>query len=216
MTVAETAIVGLVGEIAGIRGSDRLFNPYAPLDDPLAGIRRDNLVRYLCDVHRFEPRVLLVAEAPGYRGCALSGIPITSERIILNGVKKWGLFGDGYGITSGNPRGVTEMTATILWNALVEHLDTPPVLWNSVPLHPHRPGNRQSNRTPTVGEQRMGVPYIKSILAIFDIQTILAVGRTAQRMLGEAGYAYVAVRHPSQGGKAAFIEGLRRVSADRA
>jgi hypothetical protein len=213
MTAPDPAVTALVEELAALPGSDRLFNPYAPLDDPAATIRRENLTRYLSDVRRFEPRVLLLAEAPGYRGCALSGIPITSERIMLNGVEKWGLFGNGYRPTSDNPSGVAEMTATILWNALAEHVDRPPVVWNTLPLHPHKPGDRQSNRTPRVAEQRMGVPYINTVLALFDIETILGVGRTAQRALGELGHKYVPLRHPAQGGKAEFIRGLRQAVA---
>ncbi len=199
----------LVSELAERPGSDRLFNPYAPPDDPKATIRRENLIRYLLDMHSLAPRVLLVAEAPGYRGCALTGIPITSERIMLRGIEKWGLFGDGYRQTSDHPQGVAEMTATIVWNALIEYADQPPLIWNTVPWHPHKPGNRQSNRTPGVAEQREGVVFVKAVLALFEIEKILAVGRTAQRRLAEQGYECLPLRHPSQGGKAEFIRGLR-------
>jgi uracil-DNA glycosylase len=202
-------ISALVEELAGLPGSDRLFNPYAPMDDPAAAIRRENLIRYLADMRRREARALLVAEAPGYRGCALTGIPITSERILLNGIARWGLFGEGYRQTSDHPQGVAEMSATILWNALADYADQPPVLWNTVPLHPHKPGNRQSNRTPTRVEQRVGAPYIDRVMALFDFELILGVGRTAQRVLTESGHEHFPLRHPSQGGKADFISGLR-------
>ncbi len=200
----------LVRRLAALPGSDRLFNPYAPLGEPAAAIRRANLARYLTDMERFEPRVLLVAEAPGYRGCALTGIPVTSERIMLAGVEKWGLFGAGYHPTSGRPRGVAEMTATILWTALVEHLAQPPVIWNAVPLHPHQPGQRQTNRTPTLTELRMGQPFLEAVQALYPVERVLAVGRKAERVLSELGIVHVALRHPSQGGKAEFVKGLRR------
>lgn len=202
-------ISALAEELAALPGSDRLFNPYAPLDDPAAAIRRVNLTRYLTDIRQREARVLLVAEAPGYRGCALTGIPVTSERILLKGIPKWDLFGEGYRQTSDHPQGIAEMSATILWNALIEYADQPPVLWNTVPLHPHKPDNRQSNRTPTRSEQRAGAPYIDRVMALFDFELILGVGRTAQRVLTESGYEHFALRHPSQGGKADFITGLR-------
>lgn len=199
----------LVEELAALPGSDRLFNPYALSDDPAAAVRQENLIRYLSDMRKRKARVLLVAEAPGYRGCALTGIPVTSERILSGGIAKWDLLGEGYRQTSDHPQGVAEMSATILWNALIEYADQPPVLWNTIPLHPHKPGNRQSNRTPTRAEQRMGAPYINRVMGLFDFELILGVGRTAQRMLTELGHVHFPLRHPSQGGKADFIAGLR-------
>ena len=206
----DSKITQLVDDLAALPGSDRLFNPYISIDDPGAKTRRENLIRYLRDMRRFDPHVILVFEAPGYRGCALSGIPVMSERIMIKGIDKWGLFGAGYRPTSDHPQGVAEMTATILWNALVEHVEHPPLIWNTVPLHPHKPGNSQSNRTPTVGEMRMGQPFIEAVLSLYSIDTILAVGRKAQRALGELGYDFSPLRHPSQGGKADFIDGLMR------
>ena len=43
-----------------------------------ARLRRERLERYLDE--RADAPVLLVAEAPGYRGTRVSGIPLTSER----------------------------------------------------------------------------------------------------------------------------------------
>jgi len=214
--LTKETISQLVDRLARLPASDRLFNPYAPADDPGATIRRANLIRYLTDMSRLKPDVLLLAEAPGYRGCALSGIPITSERIMLRGIEKWGLFGDGYCPTSGHPQGVAEMTASILWSALIEYADKPPVLWNTVPLHPHQPGDLLSNRTPSAEEQRMGTTFIADILALYEIDRVLAVGRTAQCALDRLGYAYIPLRHPAQGGKAKFVEGLQTALASPA
>jgi uracil-DNA glycosylase len=203
-TVLDTLLV----DLAALPGSERLFNPYGPQDRPGAATRRANLTRYLSDMQRRSPRVLMLFEAPGYRGCALSGLPVTSERIMLEGIEKWGLFGEGYRKTSDNPQGVAEMTATILWRALVEHAGQPPLIWNTVPLHPHKPGERQSNRTPTVAEQRMGGEFVGRVLEVFAVELVLGVGRKAQRTLGELAVDHLPLRHPSQGGKAAFVEGL--------
>ncbi len=199
----------LIDDLARLPASERLFNPYAPDGGENAAIRRSNLRRYLVDMQRRSPHALLLAEAPGYRGCALTGIPVTSERIMLASVDRWGLFGEGYRATSGQPRGVAEMTATILWETLAEYAAVPPVIWNTLPLHPHRPGDSQSNRTPTVAEQRMGIPFVEAVLGLFDIRLVLAVGRKAQRTLAEMGVEALPLRHPSQGGKAEFVAGIR-------
>ncbi len=198
----------MIGRLAALPGSDRLFNPYADGDSGGA-IRRANLSRYLADMLWRRPRILMLFEAPGYRGCALSGIPVTSERIMLRGMATWGLFGVGYHASSGQPEGVAEMTATILWDALQQYADRPPLIWNAVPLHPHRPGQRQSNRAPTAAERHMGLPYLEEILRLFDLEIVLAVGRTAQKSLAKLGQAASPIRHPAQGGKADFTRGLR-------
>lgn len=197
----------LIDKMAALPGSERLFNPYAD-GFPGAQARRDNLVRYLADMQARRPKVMMLFEAPGYRGCALTGIPVTSERIMLGGIAQWKLFGEGYQASSGDPNGVSEMTATILWSALAELVDEPPLIWNTVPLHPHRPDERQSNRAPTAREIDMGMALIEAVLARFAPDTLLAVGRVAQHALEMLGREAVALRHPSQGGKTEFVRGL--------
>lgn len=207
--MTDPSIAALVELIAALPGSERLFNPYAPIGEAAADIRRANLTRYLADMLARRPRVLMLFEAPGYRGCALSGVPVTSERIMLAGIPKWGLFSEGYVPTSGQPDGVAEMTASILWNALVEYAPEPPLIWNAAPLHPHRPGQPHSNRAPAVAEREMGLDFIQSVLGLFgEFQTVLGVGRTAQAALARLGRPAIPLRHPSQGGKAEFIAGL--------
>jgi hypothetical protein len=130
---------------------------------------------------------------------------------MLRGIEKWGLFGEGYGQTSDQTGGVAEMTATILWETLQAYADQPPLIWNTVPLHPHKLGQPMSNRTPTIHEQRAGAVMIDAMLDVFRPQRILAVGRIAQAMLAERGCEAIPIRHPSQGGKPDFVRGIRDV-----
>src|SRR5713226_5254402 len=91
-----------------------------------AARRLDRLERYLAD--REDAPLLLVGEAPGYRGARVSGIPFTSERQ-LTGV------------------GPAEATASIVHRVLAElGLTDRVLLWNVVPTHP---GTATSNRPPT-------------------------------------------------------------------
>lgn len=211
MSVSHDALTELVSQLADLRGSDRMFNPYRADQDRGASIRAANLARYLADMATRQPDTLMLFEAPGYRGCALSGIPVTSERIMLGGIPKWELFGPSFQATSGQAGGVSEMTATILWGALQQYADAPPLIWNTVPLHPHRPGDRRSNRTPSRLEQEMGLPYIREIMSLFNFRQVLAVGRIAQAASQALGINAIPLRHPAQGGKTQFITGLAAV-----
>ena len=134
---------------------------------------------------RSDAPLLLVAEAPGYRGTRVSGVPLTSERQLTGA-------------------GPAEATATIVHRELAELGMTDAVLlWNVVPTHPHRPGRPDSNRPPTRAEVAAARPFLD---ALARGRRVVAVGRLAHATLGGP-----YVRHPSHGGAGAFADGLGRV-----
>ena len=165
---------GFVERLAAARIGDT-FNQYAE-----SALRRDRLTRYLRERRR--AGVLVVGEAPGYRGARVSGIPFTSERQL-----------------SGT--GPAEATATIMRATLAElGLEDDVVLWNLVPTHP---GTMASNRRPTRSEIEESAPFLEE-LAVG--RRIVAVGRLAHARLGGP-----YIRHPSHGGAAVFRAGLAEV-----
>ncbi len=170
-------------------GAGATCNFYAGAD-PDAGERRERLRRYLT-AHWAAP-VVLVGEAPGYRGARRSGIPFTSEHQVLG-------------------HGMREATATIVHQVLAElSAGAQVLLWNAVPYHPHRRGAPQSNRPPNAAE----IAACRELLAaVIAGRAVVAAGRTAASTLHELGVAAAAVRHPSHGGKAAFAAGLAAVLA---
>jgi uracil-DNA glycosylase len=121
-----------------------------------AALRRQRLRRYL-EEHA-ATRLLLVGEAPGYRGARVSGIPFTSERQL-----------------SGT--GPCEATATIVRRTLAE-LGIEALCWNVVPTHP---GTAASNRRPTRTEIATARPFLEEIASG---RRILAVGRVAAEATG--------------------------------
>jgi hypothetical protein len=175
--VSTWSAAGFVRRLAEARiGST--FNFYA--DGAGADVRRARLARYL--EARRAAEIILVGEAAGYRGARLSGIPFTSERQLTGS-------------------GPAEASATIVQRVLAElGLVDQVLLWNVVPLHPHRPGAPASNRPPTGVETAAGLPLVHELA---QGRRMLAVGRVAERVLG-APY----VRHPSHGGATAFRAGL--------
>lgn len=143
-------------------------------------MRRARLLAYL--EARAGASILLVGEAPGYRGARVSGIPFTSERQLTG-------------------TGPAEASATIVQRVLAElGLADDVLCWNVVPTHP---GSATSNRPPTRAEVAAGLPFVEALAAG---RRVVAVGRLAREALGGDH-----VRHPSHGGAAAFRAGLVRL-----
>ncbi len=191
-----------INALARVEVSDRACNQYRD-----SAIRRKNLRLYLGEIGA--PRMLLVGEAPSYRGGRLTGIPFTSEQIMLCGVDGRFLGAErGYRKATPGPKRSTEASATMVW-ATIQHVDPLPLLWNAFPFHPFIRGNPFSNRIPTAAELLAGAPLLETLLELFPIERVVAIGNLAERSLTRLSIAHTKVRHPSQGGKRKFVEGLR-------
>lgn len=184
-------------------------NQYHP-GHPANVARLANLRHYLEQMATQRPRLLLVGEAPGYRGGRLTGIPFTSPARLACGLP-------GLDFRQRPPNGaapIAEATATMVWQAIGSWRPLP-LLWNAFPFHPHRPGKPNSNRPPTAAEMALGRPFLAALLRLYPIESVVAVGRLAAAALRAAGVAHTAVRHPSHGGRAAFQALLAQVSNRR-
>lgn len=195
---------------------ERACNQYSRRDGDVRAnaIRRRNLKKYLEDFDAIHPRVLLIGEAPSYRGGRLTGIPFVSESLMLCGVDhtRGRILGEerGYKKATLSPKPSTEASATMVWGT-IRDLDPLPMLWNAFPFHPFHPGNPLSNRMPTTRELETGAPFIEALLGLFDIRVIIAVGNQADASLTRLGIAHRKVRHPSQGGKRLFVAGMQEI-----
>ena len=194
------------------RVSSRACNQYAR-----NAVRQSNLRLYLEEMERIGPTTLLVGEAPSYRGGRLTGIAFVSETVILDGVSiaaaPGRILGSDHGYrkaTRGAERS-TEASATMVWATIRELLPLP-LLWNAFPFHPFHAGEPDSNRCPDKGELEIGRQFITELLRLFPIEQVVAVGNQAALSLTLLEIEHVKVRHPSQGGKTKFVEGMARLS----
>jgi uracil-DNA glycosylase len=226
--------------------SNAVFNPWWQVDDendigPYApAIRRKQLAVYFRE-RLGKARLAIVGEALGYRGGHFSGIPMTSERMLL---EKHGhilaapcdhqnVFGSATNgghrprlqILSGIkprrtskpsvcPDGFSEPTATIVWSALLKIGVMPDefVLWNAFPWHSFDPDRGLlSNRMPNKSEQLSGRPVLKAFFELFPYEQIVALGKIAAGQLEHLGFKAHCVRHPASGGAKLFRQQIALV-----
>lgn len=206
----EGRIDRLIASLANAETAADACNEYA-LTHPNNAIRRANLKLYLQAMAARMPPALMVMEAPGYRGCRLTGVPVTSRKILLEGLPALGMFGRQAGFRDVDERGFErvygEQTATIVWNTL-SSLGTAPFIWNAFPFHPHKKGQALSNRRPRKAETRLGMELLGRLLDLWQFQQVIAVGNVAHETLRAAMIDCIKVRHPAQGGKNDFVAGL--------
>lgn len=187
-----------------------LFNPWrdrCPHDAAgnVPAEKLDRLARHLdCD-----PEFILAGEAPGYQGCRYSGIAFTSERLLGEGVIPRIPALTGRLSTRRLP--FSEPSATIVWKTLYRlGIEERTILWNAMQLHPYRPDNLWSNRTPKPEEVRLGEPALRILIETFPAAKIIAVGKKSEGLLREMGIPIAgSVRHPANGGATEFAAGLK-------
>ncbi|MBT1070165.1 uracil-DNA glycosylase [Pelotalea chapellei] len=190
-------------------GLPDLFNPWHEhcpheIADDGPAARLERLALHLdCN-----PAFILVGEAVGYQGCRYSGIAFTSERLL----------GEGSIPRIPAPAGrlsmrrlpFSEPSATIVWKTLQNlGIAERTILWNALQLHPHKPGNPWSNRTPTPQEMEYGAPALKLLINSFPTARIVAVGKKSEGLMVNMGIIPAAtVRHPANGGATLFAAGI--------
>ena len=205
-----------------------VFNPWWQVDTQndigrnAPAIRRRHLGAYL---HKRLGKVKLVVigEALGYRGGHFSGIPMTSERILLGKKKDGGIepeqvFSSIKARRTSKaricPSGFSEATATIVWSALLK-LGLKPeqfVLCNAFPWHTFdSPRGMLSNRMPTKRERSAELSVLEAFLDLFPCNEIVALGNVATAQLKELNVETHQVRHPASGGAKLFRQQIEKI-----
>lgn len=203
-------VAALIADLAMLRPPGAAVNMYACDGPPGNRIRRRNLALALEAALEHRPDLVLIGEAPGYNGARRTGVPFTSERLLLEGRWPPGRINAGRGPTlaGDDARISAEPTATIVCREL-EALGLAAIGWNAYPLHPHRPGVEQSNRPPRASEIVLGLPWLARICGLFAGVPVVALGRVAAAALTTLGVPHARLRHPARGGARQFATGLR-------
>jgi uracil-DNA glycosylase len=208
---------GLIKDLASTDLHGRACNQWSSLEGDLMAnaVRRRNLRLYLTQMTEIDPRMLLVGEAVSYRGGRLTGIAFVSETVMLAGMstRSGRVLGaeNGFRKATAGPQLSTEASATMVWGTIRE-IAPLPLLWNAFPFHPFNEGNPLSNRAPSAAELLVGERFIARLMRLFDFRQVVAIGNSASLSMQRMGIEHTKVRHPSQGGKNLFVEGMARLS----
>jgi len=219
--MSNAKLLDFLAQLTDSPSLEGVFSPWADVDreNDIGGhcpeIRRRHCHHYLATRLK-TANYLLVGEALGYQGGHFSGIPMTSERILLgylvqSGISPKavlpGLKPERTSKPEKMPNGFTEPTATIVWQTLLQlPLSSQEfVLWNAFPWHPFDAARGMlSNRKPTTREMSQGLDILQDFFRLFPGNTVVAVGKVAETWLKKLGIDVLAVRHPAQGGAKQF------------
>ena len=194
----------IINELRKRTSSNTVFNPYQ--NEKVA----NNLQLYFEYLYKNnQNNILFIGEAPGYKGCRITGIPFTSGELFTNSeIKIFKDLKDEIFLEKIE----SENTATIIWNYL-KNKDNLPIFWNSFPYHPFNIDNPKSNRAPNNEEIEEGKFYIEELVKIFNPKIIASIGRKGEKILKDMypnnNIKYI--RHPSYGGKTDFIKGMDEI-----
>ena len=179
-----------------------------------SSITCNNLLLYLKNIAITKPKIMFVGEAPGYKGCKLTGIPFTSEKLLRSKLNNTIIGIDkGYKVKD-EQKTQSEISATVMWNAF-ENYGFYPLLWNAFPFHPYKEENINSNRKPTKEELQIGKKYLDLLIRLYEIKVIYAIGNVAQETFLKMGKNVEKIRHPSMGGKKEFLEGVNKLCSQK-
>lgn len=190
---------------------DGLFNPWGEWCREYDADRdayRERANRLYSHLLLSEPILCMVGEACGYQGARYSGIPFTSERILLEyGVPRVGV----------SRRRITtrripfsEPSATIVWGALRQYgAASGVVLFNACSFHPFA-DDVLSNRAPTKDEITESLQFLQALRGLYPNAPFVPIGQKAAAAFTQLEWASdVVLRHPANGGAPAFRAGLR-------
>jgi uracil-DNA glycosylase len=201
--------------------SGAVFNPWWEVDRKndigrIAPIIRRQQLRAYVQERLGRAKLVVIGEALGYRGGHFTGIPMTSERMLLRKQRHIvaGIKPRRTSKPSVCPDGFSEPTATIVWGTLLR-LGLKPeqfVLWNAFPWHSFDSRRGMlSNRMPNKSERTAGLPVLKAFLELFPCDQVVALGKIAAAQLEEFNVNAHCIRHPASGGARLFRQQIAEI-----
>ncbi len=193
----------LLTKLSERKSSETVYNQYANKSV------LNNLKLYLKYLVKSKPTVLLIGEAPGHLGCAITGIPFTSGEILMSSKHEFFVKNRKHFVLE---KILQENTANAFWSFFENH-KLLPIIWNAFPFHPHKKNILSSNRTPIRDEIGEGNEYLEMLYEIFKPEMLIGIGRKGENALNIL-FPYkkiLYVRHPGRGGIHNYLKGIKNI-----
>ena len=189
-----------------------VFNPYSDICEIYdhansPSERRNNLIAQLEKSVALHVDTIWFGRDLGYRGGRRTGVALTDEmhlpllahRCKDERIKK----------ATAGPL-MPERTANVIWSVISE-LPHVPFLWNAFPFHPHDAEDQFTNRCHTKSE-RLTIWHLNiELIELLNPKIVVAIGNDAHNALDKLDLECLYVRHPSYGGQADFLSGIRKI-----
>lgn len=192
-------IDAFVDSLQGFDTGRDLFNPWRDVTaddahDNMPQVRRDLLRQHLwCAV----PRLIIVNDTNNYYGSRQTGVPLTSEYLILNR-RVPRLQYDQRMTNTANM--FADPSAGLFWQLLPQAgLAEQTLCWDVLPFQPYRASSGM-NRKPSDDEFALGKAWLQELLGAFPDAAVLGVGAQVRDTLRQLGRNADWVKHPSRGG----------------
>lgn len=193
--------------------TQNVFNPYrstcAEHDQENAAHVRFGLLSALVRAAvRSGTQSMWIGRDLGYRGGRRTGLALTDDVHIREHLARWDLVAPQPYLKSV----VAERTASVVWRELSE-IDENIFLWNVFPYHPHSEQTPMSNRAHTSKERAIGEELLAWLVRLLKPRQLVAIGNDAYTSASRcvSGAPVYRVRHPSYGGQADFVRGIRGI-----
>ena len=180
----------------------RVHNPWSQVcmwDDLLSGPeeRKERLRSHLdCD-----PALIIVGNSARYNESRYTGIPFTSEKMILDGLIPRVQLCEGTSRLSKKPAPFEDKTSEIVWGSLYDHgVANTTVLFSAVPWHPEGEKPCGSDRIPTYREVQLGRIYLQTLVNMYPNAHVASIGGIAEASLEDLGIAHQKLRDPHRYG----------------
>ncbi|MBT5424657.1 MAG: uracil-DNA glycosylase [Bacteroidetes bacterium] len=154
-----------------------------------------------------DPLCIIIGEAPGYMGARFTGVPFTSEKLLVDQSIPRVDHPKGERITT---RHIPwkEPSATIVWEELHKlQVADRTILFNAVPWHPEGKDGPLSNRTPNAAEKKAGQECLSLFFELFQEIPVIALGNIASESLNRLSIEHTKIRRPANGGAPLFRAG---------
>lgn len=162
-------------------------------------IRRNNLKAYVSQLI-YPIDVMFIGIAPGAKGCRFSGVPFTSEKVLLT--KKSNFFKTSLYSKSSRSKPYTENSSTKVWKSFSNFIPSEMLnhifMWNVVPFHTEG-ATPLLNRDPSLAELQKYSKIALDIIRIVQPKKIYCFGRSPYEILSEMlGKDVTYIPHPSR------------------